>query len=93
MRFTSTNIVCLNQQAYPDDFANRDEDKFNYRYRGGESYRDVVVRLEPVIMELERQENILIICHQVRSKRHIYDVCLTRCRLFFDACEYCVSED
>ena len=33
---------------------------------GGESYRDVVVRLEPVIMELERQENILIIGHQVR---------------------------
>lgn len=53
------------KQAYPDDFANRDEDKFNYRYRGGESYRDVVVRLEPVIMELERQENILIIGHQV----------------------------
>jgi 6-phosphofructo-2-kinase/fructose-2,6-biphosphatase 2 len=52
------------EAAYPDDFANRDEDKYNYRYRGGESYRDVVVRLEPVIMELERQENILIICHQ-----------------------------
>ena len=32
---------------------------------GGESYRDVVVRLEPVIMELERQENILIVGHQV----------------------------
>lgn len=72
------------QEAYPEDFANRDEDKFNYRYRGactilpsypslliktyagGESYRDVVNRLEPVIMELERQENILIICHQAR---------------------------
>lgn len=53
------------QHAYPDDFANRDEDKFNYRYRGGESYRDVVVRLEPVIMELERQENVLVIGHQV----------------------------
>ncbi|KAJ3476515.1 hypothetical protein NLI96_g11102 [Meripilus lineatus] len=52
------------EQAYPEDFASRDEDKFNYRYRGGESYRDVVVRLEPVIMELERQENILIIGHQ-----------------------------
>lgn len=52
------------EQAYPEDFANRDEDKFNYRYRGGESYRDVVVRLEPVIMELERQENILIFGHQ-----------------------------
>ena len=53
------------QENYPEDFEARDEDKFNYRYRGGESYRDIVVRLEPVIMELERQENILIVCHQV----------------------------
>lgn len=52
------------EELYPEDFANRDEDKFNYRYRGGESYRDVVVRLEPVIMELERQENVLVIGHQ-----------------------------
>jgi hypothetical protein len=36
---------------------------------GGESYRDVVIRLEPVIMELERQENILIIGHQVRANQ------------------------
>ncbi|KAF5367096.1 hypothetical protein D9758_003959 [Tetrapyrgos nigripes] len=60
------------EQAYPDDYANRDEDKFNYRYRGGESYRDVVVRLEPVIMELERQENILIIGHQYRRSMQMY---------------------
>ncbi|RHZ45421.1 hypothetical protein Glove_680g32 [Diversispora epigaea] len=52
------------EKKYPEDYANRDEDKFNYRYRGGESYRDVVSRLEPVIMELERQQNILIIGHQ-----------------------------
>lgn len=53
------------KQKYPEDYESRDEDKFNYRYRGGESYRDVVVRLEPVIMELERQRDILIIGHQV----------------------------
>ncbi|KAK9703020.1 Fructose-2,6-bisphosphatase [Basidiobolus ranarum] len=52
------------EEEFPEDFANRDEDKFNYRYRGGESYRDVVHRLEPVIMELERQHNILIVGHQ-----------------------------
>ena len=52
------------EEYYPEDYASRDEDKFNYRYRGGESYRDVVVRLEPVIMELERQGGILIIGHQ-----------------------------
>ncbi|AET39952.1 fructose-2,6-bisphosphatase Ecym_5179 [Eremothecium cymbalariae DBVPG len=52
------------EKEYPEDFKARDEDKYEYRYRGGESYRDVVIRLEPIIMELERQENILIITHQ-----------------------------
>ncbi|KAF2708398.1 fructose-2,6-bisphosphatase-like protein [Pleomassaria siparia CBS 279.74] len=52
------------EQQYPEDFAQRDEDKYNYRYLGGESYRDVVIRLEPIIMELERSENILIVTHQ-----------------------------
>ena len=52
------------EEEYPEDFAARDDDKYNYRYRGGESYRDVVIRLEPIIMELERSENILIITHQ-----------------------------
>lgn len=52
------------EQKYPHDFKARDEDKYNYRYLGGESYRDVVIRLEPIIMELERSENILIVTHQ-----------------------------
>ncbi|KAJ5743558.1 hypothetical protein N7533_008428 [Penicillium manginii] len=49
---------------YPEDFKARDDDKYNYRYRGGESYRDVVIRLEPIIMELERSENVIIVTHQ-----------------------------
>ncbi|KAJ2321812.1 Fructose-2,6-bisphosphatase [Coemansia sp. RSA 2702] len=52
------------ESEYPDEYAMRDENKFEFRYRGGESYRDVVLRLEPVIMELERQQNIMIISHQ-----------------------------
>lgn len=52
------------EQKYPEDFKARDDDKYNYRYLGGESYRDVVIRLEPIIMELERSENILIVTHQ-----------------------------
>lgn len=52
------------EQKYPEDFAARDKNKYEYRYRGGESYRDVVARLEPIIMELERQENIMIVTHQ-----------------------------
>uniref|UniRef100_A0A4W3KAX0 6-phosphofructo-2-kinase/fructose-2,6-biphosphatase 4b n=1 Tax=Callorhinchus milii TaxID=7868 RepID=A0A4W3KAX0_CALMI len=52
------------QEHYPSEFALRDQDKYRYRYPKGESYEDLVQRLEPVIMELERQENVLVICHQ-----------------------------
>lgn len=52
------------EQEFPEDFKARDDNKYEYRYRGGELYRDIVIRLEPIIMELERQENILIITHQ-----------------------------
>ncbi|KAI8895770.1 histidine phosphatase superfamily [Globomyces pollinis-pini] len=55
------------EKQYPLDFIERDNDKFNYRYHGGESYRDLVHRLEPVILELERHhdpEPIYIIGHQ-----------------------------
>uniref|UniRef100_A0A8C3AC47 6-phosphofructo-2-kinase/fructose-2,6-biphosphatase 4a n=1 Tax=Cyclopterus lumpus TaxID=8103 RepID=A0A8C3AC47_CYCLU len=52
------------QDHYPLEFALRDQDKYRYRYPKGESYEDLVQRLEPVIMELERQENVLVVCHQ-----------------------------
>ncbi|XP_032819319.2 6-phosphofructo-2-kinase/fructose-2,6-bisphosphatase 3 isoform X2 [Petromyzon marinus] len=52
------------QETHPEEFALRDQDKYHYRYPKGESYQDLVHRLEPVIMELERQENVLVICHQ-----------------------------
>uniref|UniRef100_A0A8C8FSD7 6-phosphofructo-2-kinase domain-containing protein n=1 Tax=Oncorhynchus tshawytscha TaxID=74940 RepID=A0A8C8FSD7_ONCTS len=52
------------KEKYPEEFALRDQDKYYYRYPTGESYQDLVQRVEPVIMELERQENVLVICHQ-----------------------------
>ncbi|XP_069683405.1 6-phosphofructo-2-kinase/fructose-2,6-bisphosphatase 1 isoform X2 [Periplaneta americana] len=51
-------------EKYPEDFAARDQSKFTYRYPRGESYEDLVARLEPVIMELERQGNVLVVSHQ-----------------------------
>uniref|UniRef100_A0A3B3V5L0 6-phosphofructo-2-kinase/fructose-2,6-biphosphatase 3 n=1 Tax=Poecilia latipinna TaxID=48699 RepID=A0A3B3V5L0_9TELE len=52
------------KEKFPEEFALRDEDKYYYRYPAGESYQDLVQRVEPVIMELERQENVLVVCHQ-----------------------------
>lgn len=36
----------------------------NCRYPNGESYEDLVARMEPVIMELERKENVVVVGHQ-----------------------------
>jgi 6-phosphofructo-2-kinase/fructose-2,6-biphosphatase 2 len=55
-------------KRFPEEFAARDQGKYYYRYPGGESYQDLVARLEPVIMELERAENVLVICHQAVAR-------------------------
>ncbi|PIO65485.1 phosphoglycerate mutase family protein [Teladorsagia circumcincta] len=52
------------QLRYPKQAEDRARDKYHYRYPSGESYEDVVSRLEPVIMELERQADVLVVSHQ-----------------------------
>lgn len=49
----------------PDEYEARKKDKLRYRYPRGESYLDVIQRLEPVIIELERQRApVVVISHQ-----------------------------
>lgn len=51
-------------EKYPDIARERKKDKLRYRYPGGESYVDVIHRLEPVILEVERQRGaVLIVAH------------------------------
>lgn len=52
------------KEQMPDVALARKRDKLRYRYPMGESYVDVIQRLEPVILELERQrEPVLIVAH------------------------------
>jgi broad specificity phosphatase PhoE/predicted kinase len=52
-------------EQMPQEFRARAADKFRYRYPRGESYQDVIQRLEPVIFELEREPSpVLVIGHQ-----------------------------
>ncbi|KAF7816136.1 6-phosphofructo-2-kinase/fructose-2,6-bisphosphatase isoform X1 [Senna tora] len=52
------------EYEYVADFS-RKKDKLRYRYPRGESYLDVIQRLEPVIIELERQRApVVVISHQ-----------------------------
>ncbi|XP_026389441.1 6-phosphofructo-2-kinase/fructose-2,6-bisphosphatase-like isoform X2 [Papaver somniferum] len=49
----------------PEEYESRKKDKLRYRYPRGESYLDVIQRLEPVIIELERQRSpVVVISHQ-----------------------------
>lgn len=49
----------------PEEYLARKNNKLNYRYPRGESYQDVIHRLEPVITELMRMDRpVLIVAHQ-----------------------------
>lgn len=52
------------QEKFPQEFAWRDQDKLRYRYPWGESYLDIISRLDTVLMELEREDSVLVISHQ-----------------------------
>lgn len=53
------------ERRWPDEFAARATDKLHYRYPRGESYDDVIERVNPLIIEIERQNfPLLVIGHQ-----------------------------
>ncbi|KAG0332879.1 hypothetical protein BG000_009658 [Podila horticola] len=56
------------QERYPEEFQARKINKLFYRYpgMGGESYLDVIQRLNPLIIELERMSSdMVIVTHRV----------------------------
>lgn len=59
------------QAKYPDEFNARIKDKLRYRYPGigGESYLDVINRIRPIINEVERTtDHVLLITHRVVAR-------------------------
>ena len=53
------------QKTYPHEYEMRRQNELAYRYPRGESYLDVIARLDPLIQELESyREDILIVGHQ-----------------------------
>lgn len=53
------------RQRMPSQYEARRRDKLRYCYPHGESYEDVIQRLDRVIMEIERQQGaVLVIAHQ-----------------------------
>jgi len=53
------------EEKYPNEANDRKTDKLRYRYPGGESYLDVIQRLEPIIFAIEKSRDpVIIVAHQ-----------------------------
>lgn len=52
------------QERFPSEFAWRDQDKLKYRYPHGESYLDLLQRVDNVVQALLTQTRVLVVSHQ-----------------------------
>ncbi|XP_055714090.1 6-phosphofructo-2-kinase/fructose-2,6-bisphosphatase-like isoform X2 [Phlebotomus papatasi] len=52
------------QERFPQEFAWRDQDKLKYRYPHGESYLDLLQRVDNVVQGLMTASEVLVVSHQ-----------------------------
>eukprot|EP01059_Diplonema_ambulator_P023468 TRINITY_DN38989_c0_g1_i1.p1 TRINITY_DN38989_c0_g1~~TRINITY_DN38989_c0_g1_i1.p1 ORF type:complete len:446 (+),score=55.18 TRINITY_DN38989_c0_g1_i1:78-1415(+) len=53
------------EASHPEISKWRNSNKFAYRYPNGESYQDLVLRIEPIIMDIEASTSpVLVVSHQ-----------------------------
>ncbi|KAI0398063.1 bifunctional 6-phosphofructo-2-kinase/fructose-2,6-bisphosphate 2-phosphatase [Xylariaceae sp. FL0594] len=60
------------RRLYPDEIKKHELDPYHHRYPRAESYHDLAVRLEPIILELEREQNDLVIIAHESVLRVLY---------------------
>lgn len=53
------------KERFPLEYFARDTDKLRYRYPRGESYLDLIQRIEPIIFEIERSKSPVILVYLI----------------------------
>ncbi|KAI1260003.1 6-phosphofructo-2-kinase-domain-containing protein [Xylariaceae sp. FL1019] len=69
------------RRLYPEEVELHERDPYHHRYPRAESYHDLAVRLEPIILELEREQSDLVIIAHESVLRVLYSYlmhCSTR---------------
>jgi len=59
-------------QNYPSEYAARVGDKLRYRFPRGESYEDLIQRIEPLMLELERSKKPVVVIASKTVLRVLY---------------------
>ncbi|GMF05111.1 unnamed protein product [Ambrosiozyma monospora] len=49
------------QEQFPSEYKSHQSDPYHHRYPRAESYHDLALKLEPLIMEIERMSNDILI--------------------------------
>ncbi|ORY01310.1 bifunctional 6-phosphofructo-2-kinase/fructose-2,6-bisphosphate 2-phosphatase [Basidiobolus meristosporus CBS 931.73] len=60
------------QAKYPEEYEKHQKDPYNHRYPRGESYHELAIRLEEIILQLERDKNDILIIAQETVLRTLY---------------------
>ena len=55
-------------KEFPEEYEKRKKDKLGYRYKDGESYRDVIARVEDVVHEIMREKNDTLVIYIFYTK-------------------------
>ncbi|ORY07605.1 bifunctional 6-phosphofructo-2-kinase/fructose-2,6-bisphosphate 2-phosphatase [Basidiobolus meristosporus CBS 931.73] len=60
------------KKKYPEEYVKHRQDPYNHRYPRGESYHELAIRLEGIILQLEREKNDVLILADETVLRTLY---------------------
>ena len=61
------------EEKFPEEFEKRKNDKLNYTYPNGESYKDLIIRTKPVIENIiDNNQDTFIVCHRAVTRALLF---------------------